>query len=884
MSSKGQSDAEPEIDPNFDYKINYGRRNPKDEIKEFRNEQKEKEKEHKSKNKENFNFNSPSPPSQRGSSLEVSTKNSEGGFPNDEEKKNDFDIDATEQKIIRKKVGQKVDDIMSQFPQSDHSSKDLYNLIYNVIDEDKGLKNEFIRKEISEKKRQMQEQKVMSQMIQDRLVQGKAAMDVKVGRTPPIPIPREPSRSMPLSIPKEYKEQIKEKQRPWTEKEMERYMYGHPTINGKINVYGGRKVRKKKEEIVEEDGYDLRGTQLLLSNILQKQMEKNRKKMEKINLLKEYTFDEDKKKPSIFSPESESKFREKAIEYSRMLEIKRIEAKKNEKMLKSENKINYNNYTNKINRYYEPRKWVEPYENKKTDNNLGEIIDKIDKLDDGINKKIIEEKKIEEKNVNDTIKTENNNIVNNLIKDIKDNLKDNEAEDIITTHVNPPKKTNEILPEIKNQVIKEEKKEIKNEVKIPEKIIEKKENKIEIKKEEKKLEQKEVKMVEEKEETKEINKNIINNTMNTINTNKDKVINYKEKSPTINSSLSNHQPKKESEIKETDTINTNSTNAETVKRDSMDLEKEAEKDFTEKDYAAMIDSQKLGEEDYTGTNTSNNNTQDHDSENQLMKKKRGRPYYEFTTTLTESISEKILQKKNNPPPFPSYTSFLFNNSRKKRRRGFFDYLIQRSYYSNIDGESNDINFLEILFREYGYNNIVYILTDSPEIKLGETKIKKIKGGLENLLGYEENLARIIETIINMRKSHLVDESWIKGKYNYRTRNKNNINITSFHYRLHKDGFIYKYRVERILQDGSIMFICCDCHCQAKGILFPRIRKFVVIEKHSLLGMQHDYLQEGYDKYQYKMEYKRWKEIQLKDNQDEKKSYIDWHKAICGDNI
>ena len=52
----------------------------------------------------------------------------------------------------------------------------------------------------------------------------------------------------------------------------------------------------------------------------------------------------------------------------------------------------------------------------------------------------------------------------------------------------------------------------------------------------------------------------------------------------------------------------------------------------------------------------------------------------------------------------------------------------------------------------------------------------------------------------------------------------------------------------------------------------------------MAALQHDYMQEGYDKYQFKMEYKKWKEIQLKDNQDEKKSYIDWHKAINGDNI
>ena len=40
---------------------------------------------------------------------------------------------------------------------------------------------------------------------------------------------------------------------------------------------------------------------------------------------------------------------------------------------------------------------------------------------------------------------------------------------------------------------------------------------------------------------------------------------------------------------------------------------------------------------------------------------------------------------------------------------------------------------------------------------------------------------------------------------------------------------------------------------------------------------------GYDKFQFKMEYKNWKEIQLKDNRDENKSYIDWHKAVNGDN-
>ena len=193
-----------------------------------------------------------------------------------------------------------------------------------------------------------------------------------------------------------------------------------------------------------------------------------------------------------------------------------------------------------------------------------------------------------------------------------------------------------------------------------------------------------------------------------------------------------------------------------------------------------------------------------------------------------------------------------------------------------------MNLLEILFKEYGYNNIVYILTGSPDIKLGENKIRKIRTGLSNLLSYEKNLARIIEIIVKMRKSNLVDESWIKGKYNYRTRNKNNINITSYHYQLNNDGYIYKFMVDKILNDGSIKFKCSDQKCSARGVLYPRIRKFKIIEKHSLAALEHDYIKQGYDKYQYKMENKNWKKIQLKDNQDEKKSYIDWHKASFND--
>ncbi len=168
-----------------------------------------------------------------------------------------------------------------------------------------------------------------------------------------------------------------------------------------------------------------------------------------------------------------------------------------------------------------------------------------------------------------------------------------------------------------------------------------------------------------------------------------------------------------------------------------------------------------------------------------------------------NISDFVLSANNSLLQKKRYNAL---SPLKRRRRYFFDYL-GRSYYSSKDSENNDMNFLEILFKEYGYNNIIYILTDSPEIKLGENKIRKIKNSISDLLGYEKNLPKIVETVINMRKSHLVDESWIKGKYNYRTRNRNNINLNTYHYRLHSDGYIYKFKVDKFLRDGSIKFRC-----------------------------------------------------------------------------
>jgi len=285
----------------------------------------------------------------------------------------------------------------------------------------------------------------------------------------------------------------------------------------------------------------------------------------------------------------------------------------------------------------------------------------------------------------------------------------------------------------------------------------------------------------------------------------------------------------------------------------------------------------------------------------LVKRKRGRPPKNLNNAVNTLINSEA---KTNPPntentnnnvpanPTPNNPNNDTMLSQKKERtprkytkriRGKnFSYLYRNNYHSDPlldDNENNDMNLLEILFKEYGYNNIVYVLTDSPEIKLGETKIKKIKNGLNTFLGCENNTSRVIETIVKMRKSHLIDDSWIKGKYNYRTRNKNNLYISSYHYQMDNDGFVYKFKHQKILRDGSIRFLCCDPKCNGRGLLFPRIKKFKLYARHSLGPLQHDYIQNGYDKFQYKMEMKGWKEMSLKDNPDDKKSYIDWHRPF-----
>jgi len=669
--------------------------------------------------------------------------------------------------MIRKKERQSVDEFMTQFPQTDHKSKDLVNLIYNCMNDDekignKGLKKEFYSKEMAEKKR--------LRMVQDKLIRSKAELDEIAERE---------------DIKPKTKEEIqREKERIESEKDIEKYMYGHPTINGKVNIYVGKKFRKKKQEEEEEDTYDLRGTHSVLSNILQVQMEKDKKKMEKYGYRRHHK-DEEKKKKSIFSPEHEQRFKQQAIEYQKHLELRRLEQKRKEKLL-NESKNNVSNNNNNYKYPIQTKRVESYYDKKKSDNNLGELMDRIDKMDERFTQKINynyterPDKELMNKKEWESINIDYNNNVTNYGKN-SNYSNQNNNNDIINGEES-----------IMNYV----------------------------------------------DET-----NYNSSGYNTNTNYTDYTSNYNNSETAGNNMVQNLTEENPNII-----------------QDPLEIEREVErvnKEFSESDFTNMFDYQ-----DVDGFRP----------KRQYIKRKRGRPY-DFSSLYTSNSNSDSTPKRK-------YTTYNKDTPtpRKRRRRNFFERL-SRNYYSNKDSENNDMNLLEILFKEYGYNNIVYILTGSPDIKLGENKIRKIKNGLCNLLGFEKNLSRIIETIINMRKASLVDESWIKGKYNYRTRNKNNVNLTSYHYHLSmNDGFIYKFKVDKILNDGSVKFSCCEDKCLARGILYPRIRKFVIIEQHSLTALQHGYLQKGYDKYQFKMENKKWKEIQLKDNLDEKKSYIDWHRG------
>ena len=606
------------------------------------------------KNKENFNINSSSS-SQRGIRLEYPpNKNSNyglgvnTGIRDNKQIRNqvpnypNFNFEQTDQRMIRKKERQNVDEFMSQFPQTDYKSKDFYNLLYSGVNDeerrsDKGLKKEIYNKEIKELA-----EKQRLRMVQDKLIRSKAELDEIAEREEIRPRSKE--------------ELQREKERLESEKDIEKYMYGHPTINGKVNIYMGKKIKRKKQEEEEEvDTYNLRGTHSVLSNILQVQMEKDKKKMEKYGYRRHHN--EEKKKKSIFSPEHEQRFKQQAIEYQKHLELRRLEAKKKEKLLNESKNNNLNN-----NKYTYQTKRVEGYDKKKPENNLGELMDRIDKLDERYTQKI-----------------------NYIEKPDKEMLKKKEWDSINLDYNN----NNNITTY----------------------------------------------------SSKSNNYSNINNTNNNnILEGEEEIINYTDYTNYDSgyNSNTNYNAESMNNLME----NLTEENTDNIMQDPYEIEREVErvnKEFNETDITNMFDY-----EDVDGFR----------QKRPYIRRRRGRPYDFSSLYKSNSNSDTPKRKyntnKNTPTP------------RKRRRRNFFERL-SRNYYSNKDSENNDMNLLEILFREYGYNNIVYILTGSPDIKLGENKIRKIKNGLCNLLGFERNLSRIIETIINMRKASLVDESWIKGK-------------------------------------------------------------------------------------------------------------------------
>ena len=285
------------------------------------------------------------------------------------------------------------------------------------------------------------------------------------------------------------------------------------------------------------------------------------------------------------------------------------------------------------------------------------------------------------------------------------------------------------------------------------------------------------------------------------------------------------------------------------------------------------------------------------------KRGRGRPHTNFTSTINDYFDytvrtnlsfneqmlplnirnfntndERLIQKKKYDP-YLSKAKKL--NEKKKKNNLIVEYLNNKylkNKYNNNNNGSQEENLLDILIKEYGYNNIIYTITGNNEGKIGENKMKKIRNGLNNLLAYETNTKKIIENLINMKKNNKIDENNIKANKNYNMKYRNKNVMVSFHYHLNEDGFIYKFEVEKIINEEYIIFKCCDNHCEAKGILYPKKKLFKIYKNHSLSALLHNYIKNGYDKFQKKMELRNWCHLQLKNNIDLKKYYIDWHKT------
>jgi hypothetical protein len=248
------------------------------------------------------------------------------------------------------------------------------------------------------------------------------------------------------------------------------------------------------------------------------------------------------------------------------------------------------------------------------------------------------------------------------------------------------------------------------------------------------------------------------------------------------------------------------------------------------------------------------------------KRGRGRPHTNFTSTINDYFDytvrtnlsfneqmlplnirnfntndERLIQKKKYDP-YLSKAKKL--NEKKKKNNLIVEYLNNKylkNKYNNNNNGSQEENLLDILIKEYGYNNIIYTITGNNEGKIGENKMKKIRNGLNNLLAYETNTKKIIENLINMKKNNKIDENNIKANKNYNMKYRNKNVMVSFHYHLNEDGFIYKFEVEKIINEEYIIFKCCDNHCEAKGILYPKKKLFKIYKNHSLSALLHNYI-------------------------------------------
>ena len=335
-----------------------------------------------------------------------------------------------------------------------------------------------------------------------------------------------------------------------------------------------------------------------------------------------------------------------------------------------------------------------------------------------------------------------------------------------------------------------------------------------------------------------------------------------------------------------------------TKKPKMHVSFENDGEKENKNYMNLLNDRNGNSNSFLNTNinsnsndSSNANTnQNQESDLSLKKKGRGRNNIDYSSEINDYFNNvvknnlenpnhkiipttinrlNLLQKKRNPPKFKDIVKEIKEKRKIKNK--------DPNNKSNENEKTNEKNLLQMIFKEYGYQNMIYAIAGDCDNKLGKNKEKKIRTGLNDLLDYDKHQSKIIKSIIDMKKYDLFDESCYKGSKNNHKVKRSSL-VESYHYQKGKDGYIYKFEMEYDFKNGQMMYKCCDRGCEGKGILNINRMTFKMKENHSLTGLEHNYIMKGYDKFQTKMDLRNWSDIQLKNNIEEKKYFIEWHKS------